>query len=67
MRWYHGNSVLCRYYGGFFYVKFPIERKRKIMPITEILKKNAELYPNDVALTEINPQFEEEKRTTWKE
>ena len=37
------------------------------MPITEILKKNAELYPNDVALTEINPQFEEETRTTWKE
>ena len=37
------------------------------MPITEILKKNAELYPDDVALTEINPQLEEEKHTTWKE
>ena len=37
------------------------------MPITEILKKNAELYPNDVALTEINPQLEEDTRTTWKE
>lgn len=37
------------------------------MPITEILKKNAELYPNDIALTEINPQFEAETRTTWKE
>ena len=37
------------------------------MPITEILKKNAELYPDDVALTEINPQIEEEMRKTWKE
>ena len=37
------------------------------MPITEILKKNAGLYPDDVALTEINPQLEEEKHTTWKE
>ena len=37
------------------------------MPIIEILKKNAELYPNDIALTEINPQFEEEVHTTWRE
>ncbi|MCR4719193.1 MAG: acyl--CoA ligase [Firmicutes bacterium] len=37
------------------------------MPITEILKKNADFYPNDVALTEINPQLEEEKHTTWRE
>lgn len=39
----------------------------KAMPITEILKKNADLYPDDVALTEINPQFEEEVHTTWRE
>ncbi|MBR4720339.1 MAG: acyl--CoA ligase [Clostridia bacterium] len=37
------------------------------MPITEILKKNADFYPNDIALTEINPQLEEERHTTWKE
>ena len=68
MRWYHGTSVLCRNTGDFF-VEMPqiLERTDFIMPITEILKKNAELYPNDVALTEINPQLEEDTRTTWKE
>ncbi len=35
------------------------------MPITEILQKNADFYPNDVALTEINPQFEDTRRMTW--
>ena len=49
-------------------LKYPItERKNIAMPITEILKKNAELYPDDIALTEINPQLEEDIRTTWKE
>ena len=28
------------------------------MPITEILKKNSDFYPNDVALVEINPKLE---------
>ena len=37
------------------------------MPITEILQKNADFYPNDVALTEINPQFEDTRRMTWRE
>ena len=36
------------------------------MPITEILEKNAELYKNDVALVEINPE-QPEKRVTWRE
>lgn len=37
------------------------------MPITETLAKNAKLYPNDVALVEINPQELETRHTTWKE
>lgn len=37
------------------------------MPITEILKKNADFYPNDVALVEINPKMENQVRTTWRE
>ncbi len=42
------------------------ERKR-IMPITELLKRNAELYGSDVALVEINPEITEVRRITWKE
>ena len=37
------------------------------MPITEILERNAELYGNDVALVEINPQELENKHLTWRE
>ncbi len=37
------------------------------MPITEILEKNAKLYPNDVALVEINPQVDGRQTVTWKE
>ena len=37
------------------------------MPITEILARNAELYGEDVALVEINPQELEKRHTTWKE
>ncbi|MDO4744287.1 MAG: class I adenylate-forming enzyme family protein, partial [Clostridia bacterium] len=37
------------------------------MPITEILQKNADFYPNDVSLIEINPQMENQSRMTWRE
>ena len=37
------------------------------MPVTDILQKNAELYGDDVALVEINPQELENRHTTWKE
>ncbi|MBE6390637.1 MAG: acyl--CoA ligase [Lentisphaerae bacterium] len=37
------------------------------MPITEILKQNAELYGNDVALVEINPQELEKRHSSWRE
>ena len=37
------------------------------MPITEILQKNADFYPNDVSLVEINPQNESQAKLTWRE
>ncbi|MDD6478261.1 MAG: AMP-binding protein [Oscillospiraceae bacterium] len=37
------------------------------MPITEILQKNADFYPNDVSLVEINPKSYENSRMTWQE
>ena len=37
------------------------------MPITELLEKNAEIYGDDVALVEINPQVMEHSRVTWRE
>ena len=37
------------------------------MPITDILQKNADFYPSDVALVEINPTYENHKRLTWRE
>ena len=37
------------------------------MPITEILAKNAQLYPNDICLVEINPKLENSAQLTWRE
>jgi len=37
------------------------------MTITEILEKNAELYGDEIALVEINPEQKARKRKTWKE
>ncbi|HAE51823.1 MAG TPA: AMP-dependent synthetase, partial [Ruminococcus sp.] len=37
------------------------------MPITELLERNAELYGNDIALVEVNPEITEVRRVTWKE
>ena len=37
------------------------------MPITEFLEKNAKLWPDDVALVEINPELQEKSRVTWRE
>ena len=37
------------------------------MPITEILVRNAELYADETALVEINPEFEPKSRITWKD
>ena len=37
------------------------------MPITKYLERNAELYANDCALVELNPEVKETMRITWKE
>lgn len=37
------------------------------MPITELLERNAELYGNDIALVEVNPEITETRRVTWRE
>lgn len=37
------------------------------MPITELLVRNAEIYANDVALVEVNPEITEVRRITWKD
>ena len=37
------------------------------MPITELLEKNSALYPDDVALVEINPGVDDHKGHTWRE
>ena len=41
--------------------------KGNTMPITEILSKNAKLYPDDISLVEINPKLENNKNMTWRE
>lgn len=37
------------------------------MPITDILRQNAEKYSGDICLVEINPSIKENKRRTWKD
>ena len=37
------------------------------MPITDFLEKNAKLYPNDIALVEINPEKKPSHPITWRE
>ena len=37
------------------------------MPITEYLERNADLYGDEVALVELNPEQQETARITWKE
>lgn len=37
------------------------------MVITDLLSRNAELYGDDAALVEVNPEIAERRRVTWKE
>ena len=37
------------------------------MPITDILQKNADFYPEDISLIEINPKKQDDRRLTWRE
>ena len=37
------------------------------MPVTEYLERNAMLYPEEVALVELNPEEKDNRRISWKE
>ncbi|MCR4717408.1 MAG: acyl--CoA ligase [Lachnospiraceae bacterium] len=37
------------------------------MPVTDFLERNCKLYGDEVALVELNPTVEDNRRTTWKE
>ena len=37
------------------------------MPITDFLERNAKIYPNDVAIVEVNPEKQPAKNITWRE
>ena len=37
------------------------------MPITDFLERNAKIYPNDVALVEINPERQPDRNISWHE
>ncbi len=37
------------------------------MPVIELLERNARLYPEEVALVELNPEEKDSRRMTWKE
>ena len=37
------------------------------MPVMDFLERNAKLYPDEVALIELNPAEADNRRTTWKE
>ena len=37
------------------------------MPITDFLERNAKIYPNDIALVEVNPEKQPDKNLTWRE
>ena len=37
------------------------------MPVTELLERNAKLYPDEIALVELNPEEADNRRVTWKE
>ena len=37
------------------------------MPITDFLERNAKIYPNDVAIVEVNPERQPAKHVTWRE
>ena len=49
--------------GAYFFIK-----GNTIMPITELLERNAKMFPNEKAIIEINPEHENiQTQTAWKE
>ena len=53
--------------GLFIYQAIKHITKEIHMPITDFLERNAKIYPNDVALVEINPERQPDKNLTWRE
>ncbi|MCR5785823.1 MAG: acyl--CoA ligase [Eubacterium sp.] len=37
------------------------------MPVTDFLERNAQMYPHEVALVELNPEQKDTRRKSWKE
>lgn len=37
------------------------------MPVIDLLERNARLYPDEIALVELNPEEKDNRRVTWKE
>ena len=37
------------------------------MPVTDYLERNADMYGDEIALVELNPEQQEVGRITWKE
>ena len=37
------------------------------MPVTDFLERNAKLYPDEIALVELNPEIPDGRRLTWKD
>ena len=37
------------------------------MPVTDLLERNCKLYGDEVALIELNPTMNDNRRSTWKE
>ncbi len=37
------------------------------MPITDFLERNAKIYPNDIAIVEVNPEKQPVSQMTWRE
>ena len=66
MRWYSVIDALWIRSEGVFYITDHISTGGNIMVITELLERNAEQFPDEVALVELNPE-QPERRRTWKE
>ena len=56
-----GVFLLCSKCNIFF------RKEILIMPITELLVRNANLYGDEISLVEMNPELQERREVTWRE
>ena len=61
------DCIGAKEYGKSWDTADKIKGKDKTMPVTNYLERNAKLYPDEVALVELNPEEKDTRRTTWKE